>query len=39
MFAHIEEPWELAEDMRVIHAIQERTGGFTEFARSASSLS
>jgi FO synthase len=31
MFGHIEEPWELAEHMRVIRALQERTGGFTEF--------
>jgi FO synthase len=31
MFGHIEEPWELAEHMRVVRAIQERTGGFTEF--------
>ena len=31
MFGHIEEPWELAEHMRVIRSLQERTGGFTEF--------
>jgi FO synthase len=31
MFGHIEEPWELAEHMRVIREIQERTGGITEF--------
>jgi FO synthase len=31
MFGHIEEPWELAEHMRVIRELQERTGGFTEF--------
>src|SRR3954465_3989010 len=31
MFGHIEEPWELAEHMRVIRAVQERTGGITEF--------
>jgi FO synthase len=31
MFGHIEEPWELAEHMRVIRALQARTGGFTEF--------
>ncbi len=31
MFGHIEEPWELAEHMRVIRALQSRTGGFTEF--------
>src|SRR3954465_8265798 len=28
MFGHVEEPWELAEHMRVIRALQERTGGF-----------
>jgi len=31
MFGHIEEPWELAEHMRVVRDLQERTGGFTEF--------
>jgi FO synthase len=31
MFGHIEEPWELAEHMRVVRALQERSGGFTEF--------
>ncbi|MEZ5120597.1 MAG: 5-amino-6-(D-ribitylamino)uracil--L-tyrosine 4-hydroxyphenyl transferase CofH [Solirubrobacterales bacterium] len=31
MFGHIEEPWELAEHMRVIRTVQERTGGITEF--------
>src|SRR5438034_1662618 len=31
MFGHVEEPWELAEHMRVIRAVQERTGGITEF--------
>jgi FO synthase len=31
MFGHIEEPWELAEHMRVVRTLQERTGGFTEF--------
>src|ERR671939_1605510 len=31
MFGHIEEPWELAEHMRVIREVQERTGGITEF--------
>jgi FO synthase len=31
MFGHIEEPWELAEHMHVIRALQERTGGITEF--------
>jgi FO synthase len=31
MFGHIEEPWELAEHMRVIRRLQERTGGITEF--------
>ena len=30
MFGHIEEPWELAEHMRVVRGLQERTGGFTE---------
>ncbi|HUA11239.1 MAG TPA: 5-amino-6-(D-ribitylamino)uracil--L-tyrosine 4-hydroxyphenyl transferase CofH [Solirubrobacteraceae bacterium] len=31
MFGHIEEPWELAEHMRVVRDLQERTGGITEF--------
>jgi FO synthase len=31
MFGHIEEPWELAEHMRVIRELQGRTGGITEF--------
>ena len=31
MFGHIEQPEELAEHMRVVRALQERTGGFTEF--------
>jgi len=31
MFGHIEEPWELAEHMRIVRDLQERTGGFTEF--------
>ncbi len=31
MFGHIERPEELAEHMRVVRALQERTGGFTEF--------
>ena len=31
MFGHIEEPWELAEHLRVIRDVQERTGGITEF--------
>jgi FO synthase len=31
MFGHIEEPWELAEHMRVVRALQDRTGGITEF--------
>ena len=31
MFGHIEEPHELAEHMRVVRALQDRTGGFTEF--------
>jgi FO synthase len=31
MFGHIEEPWELATHLRVVRALQERTGGITEF--------
>ncbi len=31
MFGHIEEPWELAEHMRVVRSLQDRTGGITEF--------
>jgi FO synthase len=31
MFGHIETPEELAQHMRVVRALQERTGGFTEF--------
>lgn len=31
MFGHIEEPWQLAEHMRVVRELQERTGGITEF--------
>jgi len=31
MFGHIEEPWELAEHMRVVRELQEQTGGVTEF--------
>ena len=31
MFGHVEEPWELAEHLRVIRELQERTGGITEF--------
>jgi FO synthase len=31
MFGHIEQAHELAEHMRVVRALQERTGGFTEF--------
>jgi FO synthase len=31
MFGHIEEPWELAEHMRVVRGLQQRTGGITEF--------
>ena len=31
MFGHIEKPHELAEHMRVVRAVQERTGGITEF--------
>ena len=39
MFGHIEEPWELAEHMRVVRELQERTGGFTEFVPLSSSRS
>jgi FO synthase len=31
MFGHIEEPRELARHMQVVRAVQERTGGITEF--------
>jgi FO synthase len=31
MFGHIEEPWELAEHMRVVRELQQRTAGITEF--------
>jgi FO synthase len=31
MFGHVETPEELAEHMRVVRSLQERTGGFTEF--------
>jgi FO synthase len=31
MFGHIEEPWELAEHMRVVRELQERTGALNEF--------
>jgi FO synthase len=31
MFGHIEEPRELARHMRIVRALQERTGGITEF--------
>src|SRR3954462_15027949 len=31
MFAHIEEPSELARHMRIVRELQERTGGITEF--------
>jgi FO synthase len=31
MFGHVEEPWELAQHMRIVRELQERTGGFTEF--------
>jgi FO synthase len=31
MFGHVETPAELAEHMRVVRELQERTGGFTEF--------
>ena len=31
MFGHIEEPWELAEHMRIVRELQERTSAFNEF--------
>jgi FO synthase len=31
MFGHIEEPWDLAEHMRVVRELAQRTGGITEF--------
>jgi FO synthase len=31
MFGHVEEPRELARHMRIVRALQERTGGITEF--------
>jgi len=31
MFGHIEEPWELAQHMRLVRRVQEETGGVTEF--------
>src|SRR3954462_9001219 len=31
MFGHVEQPHELAEHLRVVRELQERTGGFTEF--------
>jgi FO synthase len=31
MFGHIEEPWELAQHMRVVRDLQLRTAGITEF--------
>jgi FO synthase len=31
MFGHIEEPWELAEHMRVVRELQERASAFNEF--------
>jgi len=31
MFGHVEEPWELAEHMRVVRELARRTGGITEF--------
>jgi FO synthase len=31
MFGHVEEPWELAEHMRVVRSLQERTSAFNEF--------
>jgi FO synthase len=35
MFGHIEEPWELAEHMRVVRELQERTAGITEFVEES----
>jgi FO synthase len=31
MFGHVEEPWELAEHMRVVRELQERADAFNEF--------
>ena len=31
MFGHVEEPWELAEHMRVVRGLQERTAALNEF--------
>src|SRR3954453_7651654 len=31
MFGHVEEPWELAEHMRVVRELQERAGAFNAF--------
>jgi FO synthase len=31
MFGHVEEPWELAQHMRIVRELQQRTGGITEF--------
>jgi FO synthase len=31
MFGHVEEPWELAEHMRVVRDLQERASAFNEF--------
>jgi FO synthase len=31
MFGHIEEPWELAQHLRLVRRVQEETGGITEF--------
>jgi FO synthase len=31
MFGHVEEPWELAEHMRVVRELQERASAFNEF--------
>jgi FO synthase len=31
MFGHVEEPWELAQHLRLVRDLQEDTGGITEF--------
>ncbi|WP_210491453.1 5-amino-6-(D-ribitylamino)uracil--L-tyrosine 4-hydroxyphenyl transferase CofH [Patulibacter sp. SYSU D01012] len=31
MFGHIEEPWELAQHLRLVRRVQEESGGITEF--------
>ena len=37
MFGHVEEPWELAEHMRVVRSLQERTAASPSSCRSRSS--